>query len=74
MGERKMKKLMLGLVAAFALTSFAAPVFAQEGGAADTTKPAGEKKMKKSKKGKKEKMEKMEKGGEAPPSEGEKMK
>jgi hypothetical protein len=59
-----MKKIMLGLVAVFALTSFAAPAFAQ-----DEKAPAadGAKKEKKAKKGKK-----AEKSGEAAPAEGEK--
>lgn len=44
-----MKKILLGLVAAFALTTFAAPAFADDKPAAD----AGEKKPAKAKKGKK---------------------
>jgi hypothetical protein len=44
-----MKKIMLGLAAAFALASFAAPVRAEE------EKPAAEKPAKKAKKAKKEK-------------------
>ena len=46
-----MKKIMLGLVAAFALASFAAPVLAEEAAAGDA--PKAEKKHKKGKKGKK---------------------
>ena len=45
-----MKKIMLGLVAAFALASFAAPVYAEDGADA----PKAEKKAKKGKKAKKD--------------------
>jgi hypothetical protein len=57
----QMKKLLLGLVAAFALASFAAPVRAEEaaGGAAPAD---GAKKEKKAKKGKK--AEKAAEGGD----------
>jgi hypothetical protein len=49
-----MKKILLGLVAAFALSTFAAPAFAEEAAGGD--KPAdGAKKEKKAKKGKKAK-------------------
>jgi len=49
-----MKKIMLGLVAAFALASFAAPVRAQEaGGDAAKTDAAPKKKSKKAKKAEK---------------------
>jgi hypothetical protein len=59
-----MKKILLGLVAAFALTTVAAPVFAEEAAGGD--KPAdGAKKEKKAKKGKKAKE------GEAPAAEGD---
>jgi hypothetical protein len=54
-----MKKILLGLVAAFALTTFAAPVFAEEAAGGD--KPAdGAKKEKKAKK------KKGKEGGDAP--------
>ncbi len=43
-----MKKIMLGLVAAFALASFATPVLAEEAAAGDA--PKAEKKAKKGKK------------------------
>ena len=43
-----MKKIMLGLVAAFALASFATPVLAEEAAAGDA--PKAEKKHKKGKK------------------------
>jgi hypothetical protein len=59
-GETPMKKILLGLVAVFALTTFAAPARAEEA-AAGGDKPAdGAKKEKKGKKGKKGKE------GEAP--------
>jgi hypothetical protein len=61
-----MKKIMLGLVAAFALAAFSAPVRAQEPPAGDTAAPKKEKKGKKGKKG-----EKTEEGGaktETPPA------
>jgi hypothetical protein len=49
-----MKKIMLGLVAAFALAFVAAPVHAEEGAAGDAAKTeAPAKKGKKGKKGKK---------------------
>ena len=47
-----MKKIMLGLVAAFALASFAAPVRAEEAAGGDAA-PKAEKKGKKAKKDKK---------------------
>ncbi len=46
-----MKKIILGLVAAFALASFAAPVRAEDAAGGDA--PKAEKKGKKGKKGKK---------------------
>ena len=54
-----MKKIMLGLVAAFALVSFAAPVIAEEA-AGDAAKTDGAKKEKKAKKA--------DKKGEAAPA------
>ncbi len=55
-----MKKLLLGLVAAFAFTAVA-PMVAR----AEDEKPAEAKKEKKAKKSKKEKAEKPAEGGEA---------
>ena len=56
-----MKKIMLGLVTAFALVSFAAPAFAgEEAPAADAAKPA--------KKGKKAKKDKKGAEGDAAPA------
>jgi len=67
-----MKKIMLGLVAAFALASFSAPAFAQ--GAAGEEKAPTDATAKKGKKGKKGKKAEGETGAEggagAPPAEG----
>jgi hypothetical protein len=58
-----MKKIMLGLVAAFALAAFTAPVRAEEGAAG--TDAAKTDTAKKGKKGKKGKKAEGEAGGEA---------
>ena len=59
-----MKKILMGLVAVFAFSTFAAPAFAEEAAGGD--KPAdGAKKEKKAKKGKKAKE------GDAPAAEGD---